>query len=74
MILRWDSFSSTSTLEKVAKGFAGSNGAVFEIANGFRGRDIRKFSAFKKESEILFNISSHFVVTKNMKKQVITGY
>eukprot|EP01084_Bolivina_argentea_P285385 489377_1 len=64
-IVRWDSFTSTSTDKNVATNgfFCGAGGTVFEIESGFRGRDIELFSAVQSEKEILFSVSSHFVIT-----------
>eukprot|EP01084_Bolivina_argentea_P285382 489372_1 len=67
-ILRWDSFSSTSSELSVAESFATSEGTIFEVEHGFRGRDIDLFSACQGEKEILFSISSHFIITKIYKR------
>eukprot|EP01084_Bolivina_argentea_P309002 534444_1 len=67
-ILRWDSFSSTSCDLSVAEDYAEETGTIFEIEHGFRGRDIELFSAYPTEKEILFSISSHFIITKIYKR------
>eukprot|EP01084_Bolivina_argentea_P049768 91526_1 len=61
-IIRWSSFISTTTDHRVAEMYAGED-IVYEIENGFHGKDIAKFSQKgPDEAEVLFNLSSHFLI------------
>jgi len=71
-ILRWDSMNSSSLSQSVATGWAGSGYGV-EI-HGYRGRDIQPFSAYPSEAEIIYIISSHFMITGQYQKSGKTWF
>eukprot|EP01084_Bolivina_argentea_P239439 402467_1 len=60
-IVRWSSFTSTTIDKQVAEIYAGED-IVYEIEGSFHGKNIAKFSSKPDEAEILFNLSSHFLI------------
>eukprot|EP01084_Bolivina_argentea_P239444 402478_1 len=62
-IIRWSGFTSTTLDIQVAKQHVGSDGVIYEIESGYHGKDISKFCAIPDEKEVIFNLSSHFLIT-----------
>lgn len=63
--IHWSGFSSTTTDLSIAKRFAAASKLLFRI-EVLEGKDIQKFSFFKKEKEILLNPNINFVVTREL--------
>eukprot|EP01084_Bolivina_argentea_P318349 552063_1 len=61
-IMRWNCFTSTTVNKQIAEIYA-SKDIVFEIESGYHGKDISKFCVKgSDEVEVLFNLSSHFLI------------
>ena len=71
-VVRWDAFNSTTKELGVAKGFAGSKW-IIEI-EGYHGRDIQPFSAYATEAEVIYTVSSHFLITNVYNQDGYTFY
>jgi hypothetical protein len=69
-IVKYKSYTSSSTDRLVAHGFTGSHGVRIKI-QGKTGRDIKKYSRNDYENEVLFGRNTKFKVAKVYKTLII---
>mmetsp|Transcript_31162 Transcript_31162/g.57094 ORF Transcript_31162/g.57094 Transcript_31162/m.57094 type:complete len:579 (+) Transcript_31162:2-1738(+) len=72
--IHWSGFTSTSTDEEVARGFAGTRGVVLKI-KVFNAKDVQPFSWFgSSEQELMLSPNMEFLVTKSIYKDGAFDY
>jgi len=69
----WTSYSSTTTNLDQAQSFAGPTGVVFKI-KVFTGKDIKDYSPFPDEDEVLLSPNMDLLVTSNLYDKDGTQY